>query len=62
MVLHYVIALVEEIRRINGLPIQHTGEDARMIDRYGGEITAYLNGRIHQLLEGKPCYGWGCKR
>jgi hypothetical protein len=50
MILSYVSMLVTEVRRLNRLPIHITIEDAQMIDRYGGEITAYMNGRIHELV------------
>jgi len=50
MILSYCSSLVVEIRRANGLPMQISGDDAKAIDRYCGEITAYMNGRIHQGL------------
>ena len=51
MISSYCVALAVEIRRVNNLPMQISGDDARAIDRYCGEITAYMNGRIHQLLQ-----------
>ena len=50
MILEYMHSLVIEIRRVNGLPMSISGEDARAIDRYCGQVTAYLNGRIHELV------------
>lgn len=51
MINSYCTALALEIKRVHGLGnTQVDGEDARLIDRYCGEITAYMNGRIHQIL------------
>jgi len=54
MILSYVSSLACEIKRINGLGNTINANDARMIDRYACEITAYLNGRIHQIVFNKP--------
>ncbi len=51
MILSYCETLAMEIRRVNHLPMQISGDDAKAIDRYCGEITAYMNGRIRQGLE-----------
>lgn len=51
MILSYCESLAMEIRRINHLPMQISGDDAKAIDRYCGQITAYMNGRIHQVLK-----------
>jgi hypothetical protein len=52
MIMKYVTSLVMEIRRINCFNMMSiTGADARAIDRYGGQITAYMNGRIHQAIK-----------
>jgi hypothetical protein len=51
MILAYVNSLAVEIRRLNGLSMSISGNDARAIDRYCSEITAYMNGRIHELVK-----------
>ncbi len=51
MILTYCHSLAGEIRRINNLPMQISEDDAKAIDRYCGQITAYMNGRIHQILK-----------
>ncbi len=51
MILSYCELLAMEIRRVNHLGMQISGDDAKAIDRYCGEITAYMNGRIRQGLE-----------
>jgi len=51
MILSYCESLAMEIRRINGHNPQTSGDDAKAIDRYGGQITAYMNGRIHELVK-----------
>lgn len=53
MILDYVTQLAIEIKRINGHEMLLFGKDGRMIDRYACEITAYMNGRIHQILKEK---------
>jgi len=54
MILSYVSSLACEIKRINGLGNTINANDAKMIDRYACEITAYLNGRIHQIVFNEP--------
>jgi hypothetical protein len=50
MVLDYISQLAIEIKRINCHEMSLSGEGARAIDRYACQITAYMNGRIHELL------------
>lgn len=52
MVLSYISTLAEEIKRVNGISHANTGDEARIIDQYSCHITAYLNGRIHQIISG----------
>lgn len=49
MILDCVHSLAIEIRRLNGLPMCLSGDEAKSVDRYAGQITAYMNGRIHEL-------------
>lgn len=51
MVLDYISQLALDIKRINGLGMTLAGADSRMIDRYACQITAYMNGRIHELVK-----------
>lgn len=51
MIMAYVSSLAVEIKRINGHEMSLSGEDARAIDRYTCQITAYMNGRIHELVK-----------
>ncbi len=53
MILAEVTMLAQEIKRVNGIITPDTSEEARLIDRYASEITAYMNGRIDQLLRMK---------
>jgi hypothetical protein len=53
MILDYIHQLVVDIKRINGIGMSLSGEDAQMVDRYACQITAYMNGRIHELLNFK---------
>lgn len=51
-VMGYVTTIANEIKRVNGLydrPM--SSEEARLIDRYCGELTAYMDGRIKQVIE-----------
>lgn len=43
----------QEIKRVNNLKNWQSlsGEEAGLFDRYCGEITAYMNGRIHELVK-----------
>ena len=51
MILSYASSLAVEIKRINGHDMRLSGDDAKAIDRYTCEITAYMNGRIHELVK-----------
>jgi len=53
MILDYVSQLAIEIKRLNGHEMSLSGDDAKAIDRYCGQITAYMNGRIRQILNEK---------
>lgn len=44
MILSYISALVEDVKR-------SPSEEAKSIDRYTCQITAYMNGRIHQAIQ-----------
>lgn len=46
IVLHYMTSFVMDIKRVNKLPMTLSGEDARLLDKYCSEVSAYLNGRI----------------
>ncbi len=39
-----------ETKRLNGLDRVCKGDEAKMLDRYIGEITAYMNGRIDEVI------------
>jgi hypothetical protein len=43
-ILSYVHNIVIETKRLNGLNMEITSEDAKNIDKYACIITAYLNG------------------
>ncbi|MDD5722695.1 MAG: hypothetical protein PHY29_03020 [Syntrophales bacterium] len=47
-ILNFVQTIVSETHRISE---STPGDEARMIDRYAGELSAYLNGRIRQIIE-----------
>jgi len=47
MVLSYISSLAEEIKNSNGDMVR----EWKAIDRYSCQITAYLNGRIHQIIQ-----------
>lgn len=46
MVLSYVYSLVDDFRRVQG----NQSEEAKIIDKHACQITAYLNGRLHQAI------------
>jgi hypothetical protein len=48
MILSYISSLAEDLKRVSG----NQGEEAKIIDRYACQITAYLNGRMHQVVFG----------
>lgn len=51
MILSYVNSLAVDIKRLNHLPMRADGiDEARALDRYTGEITAYMNGRVHGII------------
>lgn len=53
-ILSMVQALAGEIMRVNGVKSWASGgatESSRLIDHYCREITAYMNGRIHELVK-----------
>lgn len=51
MVGKLIETLAVEIKRVNGLPMSiTTGEEAQALDRYIGEITAYMNGRADGII------------
>jgi len=54
MILSYVSTLTEEIRLANGIIRGVSLRESHLIDRYACEITAYLNGRIHQIVFNDP--------
>ena len=54
MILSYVSTLTEEIRLANGISRGVSLRESHLIDRYACEITAYLNGRIHQIVFNDP--------
>jgi len=47
MVLSYISSLAEEIKSAHGDQVR----EGKAIDRYSCQITAYLNGRIHQVIQ-----------
>jgi hypothetical protein len=51
MILEYVHSLAVEIKRLNFGTLSLSGDDARAVDRFCGQITAYMNGRIHELIK-----------
>ena len=51
MIMDYISQLAIDIKRINGHEMSLSGDDARTIDRYACQITAYMNGRIHELVK-----------
>jgi hypothetical protein len=50
MVLLYVEQLAQDIKRLNHISPMTSLDEAQIIDRYTGQITAYLNGRIQQII------------
>ena len=54
MILSMVTMLVADIKRILFQTLPMNGEDAMMIYRATREITAYMNGRIHDLVKMIP--------
>lgn len=50
-ILEYVLLLAEEIRLANGISQpKDSSREARIIDKAACQISAYMNGRIHQQL------------
>ncbi len=45
-----VTTVWSETKRLNGLEATISSAEAEMIDRNTGELTAYMNGRIHEIL------------
>jgi hypothetical protein len=52
MILSYIESLVDDVHRLNGLPMgKYSSEEPQSIDRWACTITAYMNGRIHELVK-----------
>lgn len=49
MIGHYLTKFTLDIKRMNGLEMQ-IGDEGILVNSYCGEITAYMNGRLHEAL------------
>lgn len=54
MILKYLDLLVQDIRRLNNLPMEYGGDEAREVDRTCATITAYMNGRLREVKNSCP--------
>lgn len=52
MIMRMIVAFSHEVKRVNHIESWdiERGEDARLIDAMCREVTAYMNGRIHELV------------
>lgn len=50
MIMSYLDGFAQDIKRLNNLPMTLSGDEAEKFDRWCGTITAYMNGRIHELV------------